>query len=138
VAVASLAKRFEELFVPGREEPIMLARGSEGLFLLQRIRDEAHRFAIGFHRSTRGRAMTESVLEGVVGLGPERRARLLERFGTVQQLRGASLAELLAEPWLPERVAEAVFEHLHPRPHPRASSGGGATTPERGADSSHG
>jgi excinuclease ABC subunit C len=136
VAVASLAKRFEELYVPGREDPILLPRGSEGLFLLQRIRDEAHRFAIGFHRSTRGRAMTESVLEGVPGLGPERRARLLERFGTVQQLRGASLAELAAAPWLPMRVAEAVYEHLHPLP--AAFGGARAPTGDRGADSPHG
>jgi excinuclease ABC subunit C len=133
VAVASLAKRFEELFVPGRAEPIRLARGSEGLFLLQRIRDEAHRFAIGFHRTTRGKAMTSSLLDGVPGLGPARRARLLERFGTLQEVRGATLERLRGEEWLPRSVADALYERLHPE------TGPDATTPSPGqADSSHG
>ena len=133
VAVASLAKRFEELHQPGREAPIILARGSEGLFLLQRIRDEAHRFAIGFHRATRGKAMTTSLLDGIPGLGPTRRGRLLERFGTVRAIRNATREELLAEEWLPEAVATAVFEHLHPSlaDHARPPA-------EEGADSSHG
>jgi excinuclease ABC subunit C len=133
VAVASLAKRFEEIYLPGRDEPVVLARGSEGLFLLQRIRDEAHRFAIGFHRSTRGRAMVEGALEGVRGLGPERQAKLLERFGTVQAVREASRAELHGEPWLPGPVADALYDHLHP-----PISEGAAARPPAEAESSHG
>jgi excinuclease ABC subunit C len=115
VELASLAKRFEEIYRPGRSEPIRLARGSEALFLLQRIRDEAHRFAISFHRSTRGRAMTAGAFDGVPGLGPGRQARLIERFGSVQALRGMQREELEAEHWLPKAVADALFEHLHPR-----------------------
>jgi excinuclease ABC subunit C len=133
VGVAALAKRFEEIYLPGRDEPVVLARGSEGLFLLQRVRDEAHRFAIGFHRSTRGQAMTRSVLDGVAGLGPQRQARLLERFGTVQGIRDTSRSELRAEPWLPSAVADALFEHLH-----QSTADGGAGGLVRGADSSHG
>ena len=133
VAVASLAKRFEEVFRPGRPEPIRLARGSEGLFLLQRIRDEAHRVAIGFHRSTRGRAMTTSLLDGIPGLGPTRRARLLERFGTVRGVQEATQAELLEEDWLPESVAVAVFGHLHPALTSDAPRSGSSQ-----ADSEHG
>jgi excinuclease ABC subunit C len=133
VAVASMAKRFEEIFLPGRERSILLPRGSEGLFLLQRIRDEAHRFAIGFHRSTRGRAMVESALEGVPGLGAQRQARLLERFGTVQDVRRATRAELHAEQWLPRSVADGLFDHLHPSLAESATRGA-----EREADSSHG
>jgi excinuclease ABC subunit C len=133
VAVASLAKRFEEIYLPGRSEPVILPRGSEGLFLLQRIRDEAHRFAIGFHRSTRGRAMTASALEGVPGLGPGRQERLLERFGTVQAIRETSFEELAAESWLPRAVAGDLFRHLHPH-----SGAGGTPGGPRRADSSHG
>lgn len=133
VAVASLAKRFEELHQPGQDAPIRLARGSEGLFLLQRIRDEAHRFAIGFHRTTRGKAMTTSLLDGIPGLGPTRRGRLLERFGTVRAIRNASREQLLAEEWLPETVAMALYDHLHPHTAPDARS-----APDEGADSSYG
>ena len=111
--IASLAKRFEEVYRPGNSLPIRLPRGSEGLFLLQRIRDEAHRFAISFHRSTRGKAMTARLLDGVPGLGPSRQARLLERFETVEAVRGLDLATLQSEPWLPDDVAAALFAHLH-------------------------
>jgi excinuclease ABC subunit C len=120
VAVASLAKRFEEVFLPGRKDPVRLPRGSEALFLLQRVRDEAHRFAITFHRSTRGRSMTESLLEGVPGLGPARRARLLEQFATITALRNLSREELRAVEWLPEQVVEALFSRLHPALAPSA------------------
>jgi len=111
--VASLAKRFEEVYRPGSPVPIRLPRGSESLFLLQRIRDEAHRFAIGFHRSTRGKAMVGSILDDVEGLGPTRRARLLEVFGTVEALRRASSGDLKALDWLPGKVADALFARLH-------------------------
>jgi len=114
IPVAALAKSFEEVFVPGRSDPVRLPRGSEALYLLQRVRDEAHRFAIGYHRQLRGRRMSASVLDGVPGLGPQRRARLLRHFGSVQALRQASLDELLALPWLPDEVARAVHDALGP------------------------
>ena len=111
--VASLAKRFEEVYRPGSSLPIRLPRGSEGLFLLQRVRDEAHRFAISFHRSKRGKAMTARVLDGIAGLGHGRTERLTERFGTIEAMRNRSLEELQAESWLPDHVATALFERLH-------------------------
>jgi len=111
--VASLAKRFEEVYRPGSSLPIRLPRGSEGLFLLQRVRDEAHRFAISFHRSKRGKAMTARVLDGIAGLGHGRTERLTERFGTIEAMRNRSLEELRAESWLPDHVATALFERLH-------------------------
>jgi len=111
--VASLAKRFEEVYRPGSSLPIRLPRGSEGLFLLQRVRDEAHRFAISFHRSKRGKAMTARVLDGIAGLGHGRIERLTQRFGTIEAMRNRSLEELQAESWLPDHVATALFERLH-------------------------
>ena len=111
--VASLAKRFEEVYRPGSSLPVRLPRGSEGLFLLQRVRDEAHRFAISFHRSKRGKAMTARVLDGIAGLGDGRIERLTERFGTIEAMRSRSLEELQAESWLPDHVAAALFERLH-------------------------
>ena len=102
----------EEVFRPGSSTPVLLPRASEALYLLQRIRDEAHRFAISFHRSTRGRAMTASLLDGVEGLGAARRERLLEAFGSVAAIREAPLDELLALSWLPEDVARRVHARL--------------------------
>ncbi len=131
--VASLAKKFEEVFRPASREPVRLERGSEALFLLQRIRDEAHRFAIGFHRSTRGKAMTASILDGIPGLGPSRQERLLDRFGSVEALRGLSPADLQAEAWLPSTVGQAVFDALHPRP-----GASGTTGPQKTAEFSDG
>jgi excinuclease ABC subunit C len=119
IPVAALAKTFEEVFVPGRPDPVPIPRGSDALFLLQRVRDEAHRFAVSYHRDLRGRRMTRSVLEGVPGLGPARRTRLLREFGSLRALRAASLEELCALTWLPDAVAGAVYAHLHtlpPRP----------------------
>jgi excinuclease ABC subunit C len=110
--LASLAKRLEEVYRPGSSRPVMLPRASEALYLLQRIRDEAHRFAISFHRSTRGRAMTASLLDGIEGLGPTRRARLLEQFGSAAGVRSASLDELRALSWLPDDVATRVHARL--------------------------
>jgi excinuclease ABC subunit C len=86
------------------------------LFLLQRIRDEAHRFAVTYHRNLRGTRMTRSTLEGVPGLGPTRRTRLLRHFGSLRALRAASLDELRALGWLPDAVAVAVHAHLHSPP----------------------
>jgi excinuclease ABC subunit C len=114
--VAALAKSFEEVFVPGRPDPVPVPRGSDALFLLQRVRDEAHRFAVSYHRDLRGRRMTRSPLEGVPGLGPARRTRLLRQFGSLRALRAASLEDLRALPWLPDAVAVAVHAHLHSLP----------------------
>jgi excinuclease ABC subunit C len=113
VCVASLAKRFEEVYLPGEPEPVRIPRDSEALYLLQQIRDEAHRFAITYHRQLRDKKMTKSVLDDVPGLGPVRRARLLREFGSVKKLRELTDDELVAIPWLPEPVARAVHELLH-------------------------
>ena len=113
IELASLAKQFEEVYRPGSPAPVRIPRGSEALYLLQRVRDEAHRFAITFHRQRRGSRMTASVLDGVAGMGPTRRARLLKELGGVRALRAASPEDLRALPWLPDRVADAVYEALH-------------------------
>jgi excinuclease ABC subunit C len=113
IPVASLAKRFEDVYVPGRSEPVQISRQSEALYLLQRVRDEAHRFANSFHRELRGKRMTKSVLDDVPGLGPTRKKRLVKELGGVQGVRSARLDELKALPWLPDKVAEAVFAKTH-------------------------
>ena len=113
IELAALAKQFEEVYRPGHPEPIRIPRGSEALYLLQRIRDEAHRFAITFHRKRRGNRMTVSVLDGVPGLGPTRRARLVKEMGGVRALRAASEDDLRALSWLPDRVGAAVYARLH-------------------------
>jgi len=112
VAAVSLAKRMEEVFVPGVSEPIRIARTSEALYLLQSIRDEAHRFALTYHRLRRGKGMTRSALDGVPGLGEARKKKLLKHFGSVKRIREASLDEILAVSGLPRAVAEAVHESL--------------------------
>ncbi len=114
IPVASLAKRFEEVYLPGRSEPVELPRGSEGLFMLQRLRDESHRFAISYHRQLRDKRMTRSVLDGIPGLGDTRRTKLVKQFGGVRAVQRASLEDLLAVAWLPDAVARTVYEHLHP------------------------
>lgn len=113
ISVASLAKRFEEVYVPGTPDPVRIPRDSEALYLLQQVRDEAHRFAITYHRKLRDRKMTKSVLDEVPGLGPTRRTRLLKEFGSVKRLREQSVEDLRALGWLPDRVADALFERLH-------------------------
>jgi excinuclease ABC subunit C len=113
IPTASLAKRFEEVYLPGQSDPVRIPRQSEALYLLQRIRDEAHRFAITYHRELRGKRMTTSVLDGVAGLGPTRRTRLVKELGSVKAVRAASLDDLKAIRWLPDAVAEAVFEKVH-------------------------
>jgi excinuclease ABC subunit C len=120
IPVCSLAKQFEEVFVPGNPDPIRLPRQSEALYLLQRIRDESHRFAIGYHRQLRNKRMTKSVLDEVPGLGPTRRKRLIKEMGGVNAVKRASLDDLKALPWLPNNVAEAVFVKIHNPP--RAST----------------
>ncbi|MDQ3640224.1 MAG: excinuclease ABC subunit UvrC, partial [Actinomycetota bacterium] len=113
ISVASLAKRFEEVFVPGQADPIRIPRQSEALYLLQRLRDEAHRFAIDYHRQLRGKRMTKSSIDDIPGLGPVRRKRLVKELGGVAAVKAASLADLVALPWLPDSVAIAVHEALH-------------------------
>ena len=113
IEVAALAKREELVYVPGRAEPIRLPRDSPALKLLQRIRDEAHRFAIEYHRRLRGRRALASLLDSVEGIGPKRRELLLRRFGSLEGLRRASLEELLSVPGLPRAVAERLYKALH-------------------------
>ena len=113
IAVAALAKQFEEVFVPGRRDPIRIPRDSEAIYLLQQARDEAHRFAISFHRDLRKRRMTRSALDGIPGLGPARRKRLTDELGGVRAVQAATLADLRALVWLPDSIADAVYDHLH-------------------------
>ena len=113
IPIASLAKRFEEVFVPGRGEPIEVPRGSDALFMLQRIRDEAHRFANTFHRELRGKRMTTSSLDGIPGLGDARKKKLTQVMGGVNAVKKASLDELKALSFLPDAVAEAIHEKFH-------------------------
>jgi excinuclease ABC subunit C len=113
IPVASLAKRFEEVYVPGMADPMRIPRGSEALYMLQRIRDEAHRFAITYHRQLRGKRMTRSVLDDIKGLGPTRKKRLTRELGGVAGVKRATLDELRALSWLPDDVALAVYVKIH-------------------------
>ena len=113
IPVAALAKRFEEVFVPGSSAPVRFTRGSEALFMLQRIRDEAHRFANSFHRERRSKRMTTSSLDGIPGLGPARRDRLVKALGGVRAVKAADLESLQALSFLPDAVAQAVYDKFH-------------------------
>ena len=113
IPLASLAKRFEEVYVPGRSQPVQVPRGSEGLFMLQRIRDEAHRFANTFHRELRGKRMTASSLDGIPGLGEARKKKLVQALGGVNAVKKASLEDLQALSFLPDAVAEAIHAKFH-------------------------
>ena len=113
IPVAALAKEFEEVFVPGSADPIRIPRQSEALYMLQRVRDEAHRFAIEYHRKLRGKRMTTSVLDDVPGLGPTRRKRLIKEMGGINAIKQASREQLEAIGWLPTKVAVALHEKLH-------------------------
>ncbi|MGH9132436.1 MAG: excinuclease ABC subunit UvrC [Ilumatobacteraceae bacterium] len=115
IPVAGLAKRFEEVFVPGRSDPVEIPRGSEALFMLQRIRDEAHRFANTFHVERRSKRMTASSLDGIPGLGEARKVKLVKAMGGVNAVKRAELADLKALPFLPDAVAEAVHSKFHAR-----------------------
>ncbi|MFM8921087.1 MAG: excinuclease ABC subunit UvrC [Candidatus Nanopelagicaceae bacterium] len=112
IAVVGLAKRLEELWLPGDPDPIIMPRNSEGLYLLQRARDEAHRFAITFHRSRRSKIMLESLLDEIDALGPNRRAALLDRFGSISAIRKASIEDIAKTPGIGMRLATAIYEHL--------------------------
>ena len=113
IPIASLAKRFEEVYLPGNPAPVEVPRGSEALFMLQRIRDEAHRFANSFHRELRGKRMTVSALDDIAGLGEVRKKKLTQALGSVTNVKKATLAELKALSFLPDAVAETVYAKFH-------------------------
>ena len=113
VVVISLAKRIEEVFIPGREEPLLLDHDTPELQLLQRVRDEAHRFAITHHRIRRDRAMTASILDELPGVGPARKRALLTHFGSPDAVLNASREELEAVPGLSGKLARDVYRELH-------------------------
>lgn len=127
IPIASLAKRFEEVYLPGRSQPVEVPRGSEALFMLQRIRDEAHRFANTFHRELRGKRMTASSLDGIPGLGDARRQKLVKAMGGVNAVKKASLDDLRALTFLPDTVAEAIHARFH---QPSEGDDEGVTPPE--------
>ena len=122
IPVCGLAKRLEEVWLPGEADPVILRRSSEGLYLLQRVRDEAHRFAIAHHRGRRSKSMVESVLDDVPGLGEVRRKTLLRHFGSLKKLREAEVDEIAAVPGIGPRTASAIKE---------AVAAGAATAPTR-------
>jgi excinuclease ABC subunit C len=113
IPVASLAKRYEEVYVPGRSDPVEVPRGSEALFMLQRVRDEAHRFANTFHGQRRSKRMVASSLDGIAGLGEARKKQLVKAMGGVNAVKQASLEELQALSFLPDAVAKAVYDKYH-------------------------
>jgi excinuclease ABC subunit C len=128
VSLCGLAKRLEEVWLPGQDAPVVLPRTSEALYLLQRVRDEAHRFAIAFHRQRRSRSMTRSVLDSVPGLGETRRKALMRHFGSLRRLREATPAEVAEVPGIGPRTAEAVVAAL--AAEPAASGAVNVTTGE--------
>ncbi len=141
VAVCGLAKRLEEVWLPGEEYPVILPRSSEGLYLLQRVRDEAHRFAITYHRQKRGKAATASVLDDVPGLGPARRTTLLKHFGSVRKLRAASVEEIAAVPGIGPKLAAALLavlaEGTPPQDPPAASPSPSPSFPSASPGGTH-
>jgi excinuclease ABC subunit C len=112
IALCGLAKRLEEVWLPGDAFPVILPRTSEGLYLLQRVRDEAHRFAITYHRQRRSKRMTTSALDAVPGLGEARRKALLAKFGSVKRLAAATPEEIATVPGIGRRTAEAIAAAL--------------------------
>jgi excinuclease ABC subunit C len=129
IAVCGLAKRLEEVWLPDDAFPVILPRTSEGLYLLQRVRDEAHRFAITFHRQRRSKRMTTSALDGVPGLGEVRRKALLRQFGSLKRLSGASVEEIASVPGIGRRTAEAIAAALAPQPDRDGPPAGPRSTP---------
>jgi excinuclease ABC subunit C len=116
VAVCGLAKRLEEVWLPGQDDPVVLPRSSESLYLLQRVRDEAHRFAIRYQRTKRSKRLTAGELDSVPGLGETRRRALLKHFGSLKRLRAATVDELCEVPGIGRRTAETVAAALASRP----------------------
>jgi excinuclease ABC subunit C len=112
VPVCGLAKQMEEIFLPGQSQSILLPRRSQGLFLLQRVRDEAHRFALEHHRSRRGHIGLASQLDSIPGIGPTRRKALLKRFGSLDGIREATVEEIASVRGMTREVAQAVKESL--------------------------
>jgi excinuclease ABC subunit C len=112
IALCGLAKRLEEVWLPYSSDPLIMPRTSEGMYLLQRVRDEAHRFAITFHRSRRSKVMLESVLDEIEQLGHIRRTALMDRFGSVSAIRKATVAEIAATPGIGEKIAAIIWNHL--------------------------
>jgi excinuclease ABC subunit C len=113
IALCGLAKRLEEVWLPNSSEPIIFPRHSEALYLLQRVRDEAHRFAINFHRSKRSKLMLDSFLDEIAGLGEGRRKALLDKFGTVTALKSASIEEISDVPGIGPKMAKTIFESIN-------------------------
>lgn len=128
IALAGIAKRLEEIWVPGDEYPVILPRTSEALFLVQRLRDEAHRFAITYHRSKRGRAMQASALDGIPGLGPARRRSLLDRFVTVSAIRSASEEELQQVDGIGPALAAQILAALRSEEAPETDAASASAT----------
>jgi excinuclease ABC subunit C len=112
ISICGLAKRLEEVWLPDSKEPIIFPRHSEGLYLLQRIRDEAHRFAITFHRSKRSKVMLESLLDDIPKLGESRRSALLEKYGSVTAIRKATASDIALIPGIGSNIAELIVAHL--------------------------
>src|SRR6266508_2635744 len=123
LAVVSLAKRMEEVYLPGTPDPVVIPRTSEALYLLQRVRDEAHRFAITYHRTLRRKSMTRSVLDGIPGVGETRRKQLVRHFGSVRRASQASLEELEEVPGLGPQLARTIWSHLHGGASPSSAGG---------------
>jgi excinuclease ABC subunit C len=113
INVAALAKRFEEVFLPDQSEPVRIPRGSQALYMLQVVRDEAHRFANTFHRQQRSKRMRASELDGVRGLGAARKERLVKHFGGIAGVKQASREALNELTWLPNPVADAVYDRFN-------------------------
>jgi excinuclease ABC subunit C len=111
IPAVGLAKKLEEVFVPGDPDPVIIPRGEESLYLLQRVRDEAHRFAITYHRKLRDRSMVDSVLDDVNGIGAGRKKALIKRFGSVKKMREAGIEDLAEI--VPDKVASDLFVALH-------------------------
>jgi excinuclease ABC subunit C len=136
VALCGLAKRLEEVWLPNESHPVLLPRTSEGLYLLQRVRDEAHRFAITHHRNRRSRSMTASALDGIPGLGETRRKALLRHFGSLRRLSAAGVDEVAAVPGIGPQTAQAVVDALAARrPEPAVNTATGeilGPVPDRG------
>ncbi|MDT8443709.1 MAG: excinuclease ABC subunit UvrC [Desulfuromonadales bacterium] len=109
----SVERSEERIFLPGRKNPVILRRGSAALFLLERLRDEAHRFAITHHRKVRGKAQLQSSLADIPGVGPKRQRALLKQFGSLKKIKSASLADLQTMPGLPARIGEEIYRHFH-------------------------
>lgn len=110
IPVAAIAKKHEEIFLPGEKAPVIIPRDSEALYLLQRIRDESHRFAVAYHRQLRAKSVKSSTLDGIRGLGPKRKKRLIREFGSIEKIKRAQLEELKSLSWLPANVAQEIHD----------------------------